>query len=152
MRQGEIHYQRSRFSTRLFEDRLYTPGHYWLRNESENLWRVGLTKFALRMLGEIVEIGFDVQPRAPIDTGRVVGWVEGFKAVSDLFAPLSGRFEGGNAELDRNIGLVQSDPHHRGWLFAIRGTPGPECVDVQAYVSVLDATIDKMQGKRHDPA
>jgi len=147
---GEIHYQRSRFATRLFEDRLYTPGHYWLRKEQEDVWRVGLTKFAIRMLGEIVEMGFDAKPQSAIETGDVVGWVEGFKAVSDLYAPFGGRFEGANPELDSKIGLVKSDPYARGWLFAIRGNPGPECFDVTGYVAILDATIDKMQGKRHE--
>ncbi|HLG42273.1 MAG TPA: glycine cleavage system protein H [Planctomycetota bacterium] len=149
---GEIHYKRSRFATRLFEDRLYTPGHYWLRKDQEDLWRVGLTKFAIRMLGEIVELGFDAKPQSAIETGDIVGWVEGFKAVSDLFSPFGGRFEGGNPELDSDIGLIKSDPYARGWLFAIRGVPGSDCFDAQGYVAVLDATIDKMQGKRNESA
>ena len=131
---------------------MYTPGHYWLRQEQGDLWRVGLTKFAIRMLGEIVEIGFDAKADSEIETGSVVGWVEGFKAVSDLFSPFDGRFAGGNPQLDHEIGLVQGDPYAKGWLFAMRGTPGPDCVDVQGYVATLDATIDKMQGKRHDSA
>ena len=146
-----IRYKRSRFSTRLLEDRLYTAGHYWLRKEEEDLWKIGFTKFAIRMLGEAVELGFEVKPGAEIKTGQVAGWIEGFKAVTDLYAPMGGRFEGGNPELDREIKLVQSDPYGRGWLYAIRGNPGETCIDVHRYISVLDATIDKMLGKRHEP-
>lgn len=146
----EIHYKRSRFSTRLWGDRLYTSGHYWLRREERDLWRVGLTKFAIRMLGEIVEVDFEVKPGDTVETGQVVGWVEGFKALSDLYSPLAGRFEGSNPDLEREIKLVKSDPYGRGWLFAVRGTPGEGCVDVHGYVTVLDATIDKMLGKRHE--
>ncbi|MBI4564531.1 MAG: glycine cleavage system protein H [Planctomycetes bacterium] len=146
----EIRYKRSRFSTRLFQDRLYTAGHYWLRQAEGDLWHIGLTKFAIRMLGEIVEMGFDVKPGAALQTGQPIGWTEGFKAVTDLYAPFAGRFEGGNPELDRQIGLVQKDPYGRGWLFSIRGAPGEECLDAHGYASVLDATIDKMLGKRHE--
>lgn len=151
MEAREIHYRRSRFSTRLSGDRLYTSGHYWLRREEGDLWRVGLAKFALRMLGEIVELEFEVEKGAAVETGQAVGWVESFKAVSDLYSPLAGRFEGSNPELDREIKLVRSDPYGRGWLFSVRGEPGEGCIDVNAYVTVLDATIDKMLGQRHEP-
>ena len=146
----EIHYQRSRFATRLFGDRLYTSGHHWLRREEADLWHVGLSKFAIRMLGEVVEMGFEVERGARIETGQTIGWLEAFKAVTDLYAVLSGRFEGSNPELDREIRLVQTDPYGRGWLYAVRGTPDEGCIDVHGYVAVLDATIDKMLGQRHD--
>lgn len=151
MEPEEIHYRRSRFATRLRGDRLYTAGHYWLREE-DGLWRVGFTKFAIRMLGEPVELGFEAKPGTAVKAGQVVGWIEGFKAVSDIYTPLGGTFEGGNPELDREIKLVHSDPYGRGWLCSVRGTPDKSCVDVHGYVSVLDATIDKMLGKRHEPA
>jgi glycine cleavage system H protein len=146
----DIHYKRSRFSTRLRTDRFYTAGHHWLRREEADLWRVGFTKFAVRMLGEAVELGFEVEPGAPVQTGQPLGWIEGFKAITDLYSPLAGRFEGSNPELDKEIKLVQTDPYGRGWLYVVRGAPGPECLDVQGYVSVLDATIDKMLGPRHE--
>jgi glycine cleavage system H protein len=69
----EIHYKRSRFSTRLLEHRLYTAGHSWLEQEDEHLWRVGFTKFAVRMLGEIVELGFETEPGTAVETGQVIG-------------------------------------------------------------------------------
>ena len=146
----EIPYQRARFSTRLRGDRLYTAGHYWLRKEVDDLWRVGFTRFAIRMLGEAVEMGFEVDRGAAVASGQVVGWIEGFKAVSDLYAPMAGVFEGGNPELEKDMALFKKDPYERGWLFALRGTPGEGCLAPLGYVAVLDATIDKMLGQRHD--
>jgi len=146
----DIHYKRSRFATRLFPDRLYTAGHAWLRREEGDHWRIGFTKFAVRMLGEAVEMGFEVEPGAAVKTGQPIGWIEGFKAVTDLYAPFAGTFGGGNPELRTDIGLVQSDPAGRGWLYSLRGAPGTDCLDAQGYVAVLDATIDKMLGKRHE--
>jgi glycine cleavage system H protein len=148
----ELHYQRSRFATRLYPDRLYTAGHYWLRREADGLWRVGLAKFAVRMLGEAVEMEFEAKPGAALEVGQVVGWIEGFKAVSDLYSPIAGRFERGNPDLEREIGLLQKDAAGRGWLFEVRGEPGKDAMDARAYTAVLDATIDKMLGGRHDGA
>ena len=149
MMSGEVHYRRSRFSTRLLEDRLYTAGHSWLEREDGDLWRIGFTKFAVRMLGEIVELGFEMTPGSPVETGQVIGWLEGFKAVTDIFSPLSGRFEGSNPALDETITLLTTAPYTKGWLFKVHGQPGSDCLDVHGYVSLLDTTIDKMLGTRH---
>ena len=145
-----IHYKRSRFATRLLEHRLYTAGHSWLEEEAEGLWRIGFTKFAVRMLGEIVELGFETEPGATVETGQIVGWLEGFKAVTDIFSPLSGRFEGANAAVEEDITVVTRDPYVKGWLFTVRGMPDNDCLDVHGYVALLDTTIDKMLGHRHE--
>ena len=146
----EISYKRSRFSTRLLEHRLYTAGHSWMEREADtdDLWRVGFTKFAVRMLGDIVELGFETTPGAAVETGDVVGWLEGFKAVTDIFSPLGGRFEGFNPAVDEEAAVLSRDPYGQGWLFRVRGQPGDDCLDVHGYVSLLDTTIDKMLGAR----
>ena len=60
------------------------------------------------MLGEVVELGFEVAADAPVKTADVIGFIEGFKAVSDLFCVVDGRFEGGNATLLKGkVGLAQ---------------------------------------------
>ena len=63
-------YDRCRFVTRLPTDRLYTRSHYWLREVEPGLWRVGLTAYGTRLLGEIVEHGFTVQPGTAVDADR----------------------------------------------------------------------------------
>ena len=146
---AEIPYNRSRFSTRLLEDRLYTAGHSWLEREDEEVWRVGFTKFAVRMLGEVVELGFETEPGATVETGQVIGWLEGFKAVTDMYSPLAGRFEGFNPAVDEQASLLSNDPYRRGWLFRVRGQPGGDTLDVHGYIALLDTTIDKMLGRRH---
>ncbi len=114
------------------------------------MWRVGLTKFATRMLGEAVEMDFETKSGASVEPGQVVGWLEGFKAVTDLFAPLRGRFEGANDALAKDMELLTRDPYDRGWLFRMSGEPGEQCLDVDGYVSTLDVTIDKMLGQRDE--
>jgi len=139
-------FKRAKFKTRLPRGRLYTPGHMWLRSVADGVWQVGLTRFALRMLGEPVDLDFEVEPDAALERGEVVGWMEGFKALTELYAPLDGRFAGTNALLETDIAAVHSSPYERGWLFEVRGTPGDDCVETEEYAAVLDATIDKMLG------
>ena len=49
---------------------LYTPAHYWLFEEGPGIWRVGFTKFATRMLGDIVEYDFGVTQGDQITLGQ----------------------------------------------------------------------------------
>jgi len=149
MSAGVIAYKRSRFSTRLPEGRRYAASHFWLLEEEQGVWRVGFTKFAARMLGDLVEYEFSVQPGDRMELGQAIGWVEGFKAVSDLFAVADGEFLGSNPELARDITLADHDPYQKGWLYRVRGVPDPKAMDVQGYIAVLDATIDKMLDNRH---
>lgn len=139
-----IRYKRSSFSTRLPTDLLYTPSHCWLRDMGEGLWQVGWTKFATRMLGELVEIEFQVEEQQSITVGETLGWVEGFKAVTDLYGVINGQFVGGNKELREDIPLLARRPYREGWLYLARGQAEPNAVDVHAYIGILNATIDKM--------
>lgn len=144
------YYKRSRFSTRLPEGRRYTASHYWLVEEEAGIWRVGMTKFATRMLGDLVEYGFDAKAGSAIELGAKIGWLEGFKAVADLYSVVSGELLNVNPDLDADITLADSDPYGRGWLYRAKGTPDEGNTDVAGYVAVLDATIEKMLASRHD--
>jgi glycine cleavage system H protein len=143
-----IHYKRARFVTHLPVDYLYSPSHFWIARLEEQSWRVGFTKFATRMLGEMVDHGFEVEPDAPLAPGQIIGWVEGFKAISDLFCIAEGQFAGANPLLKEKITVINKDPYGTGWLYAVRGTPDAKCFDVQAYREHLDRTIDKILEKQ----
>ena len=145
-----VRYKRSRFATRLPVGHRFTRSHYWLRQDAGGRWRVGLTTFATRMLGDLVECVFALEPDAPVRLGQPIGSIEGFKAVSDIYAVASGRFGGANRALDADITLVESAPYDEGWLYAIDGSADPDSLDVDEYVHVLDATIDRMLESRRE--
>ena len=113
------------------------------------MWRIGFTQFATRMLGDIVECEFSVAVGSTITVGEEIGGVEGFKAITAIFAAAAGAFQGRNAALDADITAVESDPYGRGWLYQVEGEPDPASVDVHGYVGILDATIDTMLQQRH---
>jgi glycine cleavage system H protein len=143
----KVSYRRSRFSTRLPDDRRYTPSHYWLLEVEPGTWRVGFTQFATRMLGDLVEYGFEVKPGEPVELGQTVGWVEAFKAITDLYGVVAGSFAGGNPALDDDPTVFDKDPYGGGWLYLVRGTPDPNTVDAHGYTALLDLAIDKILGK-----
>jgi glycine cleavage system H protein len=143
-----LSYRRSRFSTRLPLGRRYTAAHYWLDARGGDLWRVGFTKFATRMLGDLVEHRFEPKAGDAVGLGQLVGWVEGFKAVSEVYAVVIGTFLDANPELDGDVTLVDTDPYGRGWLYEARGTIDPDALDAQGYAAHLDATIDRMLARQ----
>ena len=140
-----ISYKRSRFSTRLPVDRVYTPSHFWLAEVESGVWNVGFTRFATRMLGDLVEHGFNVEPGQAVTVGQTIGWVEGFKALTDLYCVADGEFVSTNPELAADSTLTDTDPYGKGWLYRVRGTPDPNGVDVHGYIQMLNLTIDKME-------
>jgi glycine cleavage system H protein len=94
-----------------------------------------------------VEHGFEVKPGAAVELGETIGWVEGFKATTDLYCVANGKFQDHNRELEREPALLDRDPYGKGWLYLVQGTPDAAAVDVQGYVGLLDLAIDKIQGK-----
>ena len=127
-------------------DRLYTASHFWMKEHESGVWRVGLTKFAARMLGDIVDIGIDLVPGSTVQLGDTLGWFEGFKARSDLYSVVAGRFAGGNPALEQDVDVIDRDRYGRGWLYAVEGTPDPDARDAAGYVQWLDDVIDRMRG------
>jgi glycine cleavage system H protein len=141
----DIHYRRSRFSTRLPWDRLYTASHFWVREAEPGCWQVGLTKFAHRMLGDIVDLEFEIPDGGAVGVGEVIGSLEGFKARTELYAVLDGTFRGGNPALTTSLDVLDTDRYGAGWLYAVDGSPDPAALDAAGYAAVLDATIEKMR-------
>lgn len=145
-----VYYKRARFTTRLPVDRRYTAAHFWLLEESPGVWRVGFTKFATRMLGDLVEYELSAKPGTHVDIGQEIGSLEGFKAVTALYSVAEGKMLGIGDDIAADITIVESDPYGRGWLYRVSGRPDPDSVDVHGYVAILDATIDKMLESRHE--
>ena len=146
-------YKRSNFVTHLPIECRYSPSHFWLKEMAAGCWRVGFTKFATRMLGEIVEVQWEKAAGAPVASGEIIGSVEGFKAISDIYCSGEGSFLGGNPGLTADIELVSREPYDGGWLYEFHGQPDARCIDLATYRALLDSTIDHILEKQqmHEP-
>jgi glycine cleavage system H protein len=99
------------------------------------------------MLGDVVDVAFDRAAGAPVQLGDVLGSFEGFKARSELYAVVSGRFAGGNPGLEQDVDVIDRDRYGAGWLYAVEGAVDPDARDAAGYVEFLDAVIDRMRGR-----
>lgn len=145
-----IFFKRSHFATHLPAHALYSPSHYWLVRDADGTWRVGFSKFAVRMLGDLVDQSFDVPEGAPVQPGKIIGWIEGFKAISDIYCVVDGTFCGGNPSLKGRLEQINDSPYDHGWLYRAAGTPDRNCMPVSDYVNLLNATIDRMLAQQKD--
>lgn len=147
-----IHYKRSRFSTYLPIDRLYSASHFWLLQKEGGVWTIGFTKFATRMLGEIVECNFELKPQDEVQVGQVIGNLEAFKAVTDLYCVIDGVYQECNSVIETKPDIVSDHPYDQGWLYKVTGTPDENSLDVNGYIEYLDETIDRLQSEEKESA
>ena len=95
----------------------YTKEHEWAR-VSGNTATVGITAFAKDQLGDVVYLELP-EVGAKVSKGQPFGVVESTKAVSELFAPVSGKVTRVNQALVDAPEGVNDDPHERGWMIEI---------------------------------
>jgi len=100
------------------EELRYTKEHEWAKLEGDKA-RVGITAFAQEQLGDVVFVELP-KVGAKITAMKTFGVVESVKAVSDLFAPLSGEVVEINAELPKKPEVVNADPYGQGWMIVIK--------------------------------
>jgi glycine cleavage system H protein len=98
-------------------DLRYTREHEWIRLEGDRV-RVGITDHAQGELGDVVFLDLP-SPGAKLRAGAPFGGIESVKAVSELFAPLSGEVVEVNGALGANPELVNQDPYGEGWMLLL---------------------------------
>jgi glycine cleavage system H protein len=99
------------------EDYYYSKDHEWAQVD-ENIVTIGITEFAQQSLGEIVYVELPEEGQK-VTQGEPFGVVESVKAVSDLFAPVSGTVIEINQSLGEDPATLNDDPINNGWLIRI---------------------------------
>jgi glycine cleavage system H protein len=99
-------------------DLRYTKEHEWVRLEGD-LATIGVTQYAADQLGDVVFVDLPEAGRS-VEQFGTFGVVESVKAVSDLFAPLSGEIVEANAALASQPELVNREPYGAGWMLKLR--------------------------------
>ena len=96
----------------------YSRTHEWVRVEGD-IATIGISDHAQAELGDIVYLDLPVVGRI-IDHEMQFGEVESVKAVSELFAPVSGEVVETNSEIASTTEVVNEDPYGKGWLIKVR--------------------------------
>jgi len=100
------------------ENLSYTDAHEWVEQNGE-VCRVGLTDFAQKELGEVVFVELPEVGRH-LEVGEPFGTVESVKAVSELYAPVTGEIVTINEDLRDSPEYVNDDPYGDGWFIEIK--------------------------------
>ena len=106
----------------------YTKEHEWARL-SGNKVTVGITSFAKDQLGDVVYLELP-EVGSTVTRGQPFGVVESTKAVSELFAPVSGKVTGVNKALVDAPEQINDDPYEKGWMVEIELTSPNEASEL----------------------
>jgi len=119
------------------DDLKYTRDHEWVRfADGEAL--VGITDFAQRQLGDVVFVELPEVGRT-VKQGEAFGTIESVKAVSELFAPISGEVVAVNGDLSSHPEGVNAKPHE-AWMIRLRPADAAEAdalLDAARYVELV---------------
>jgi len=116
----------------------YTQNHEWVTLEA-NQAKVGITEYAQGELGDIVFVELPT-PGTEVNKGESLATVESVKAVSDVYAPVSGKVLDVNPKLESSPELINQDPHGAGWLVLLEASDPSEAetlLDAAGYESHL---------------
>src|SRR6187397_657772 len=114
----------------------YTKDHEWVSTKGDEE-TVGITDFAQRQLGDVVFVELPEVGRT-LKQGEVFGTIESVKAVSELFAPVSGEVVAVNADLGSHPEAVNGKPHET-WMIRVRPSNPAEAgglLDASAYMEL----------------
>jgi len=122
------------------KDLRYTKEHEWARRTGATVV-VGVTAHAQEALGDVVYVDLP-KAGASITAGASFGTVESTKAVSELYAPLSGKVVKVNQALADAPQLINQDPYGKGWIIEIEPSQPSELdglLDAEAYAKLVAA-------------
>jgi len=119
------------------EDLHYSAQDEWARSEGDRV-TVGITDYAQQQLGDIVFVELPAVGSA-VTRDAAFGVIESVKAVSDLYAPLSGEVIAVNEALTARPELVNEDCYGAGWMLVIRpsGDPTAGLLDAAGYAKYV---------------
>ena len=122
------------------ENLKYTKTHEWVAMEGETA-TIGISDFAVHLLSDLVYADLPAIGKKVVQ-GQPFGEVESVKAVSDLYAPVSGEVIARNDALPDNLDLLTKDPFGEGWMVKVRTSDASELsklLDHAAYKAHCDA-------------
>ena len=103
------------------DDLFYTKDHEWARIEDRagtKVATIGVTRYAVEQLGDVTQVDLPKEGES-VKQAEVFGSVESVKAVSDLFAPITGQIVKVNSPLSDSPEYVNEDPYDEGWMIQV---------------------------------
>ena len=105
--------------TKVPEHLLYTEDHEYVHRTDADTVEIGITDYASHELGDVVYVELP-QIGAKFDKLEVLGTIEAVKAVSEIFAPVSGEVVEVNGAIEGDPSVVNKDPYGGGWMVRLK--------------------------------
>jgi glycine cleavage system H protein len=104
----------------ILPDRKYTKDHEWASEKGSHI-TVGITDFAQTSLGDVTFVQLPETGKV-FKKGDIIGSVESVKAVSDIYAPISGKITKVNQDVLNDPALLNQDPYGKAWLIEVEAS------------------------------
>jgi len=120
------------------EELKYTEEHEWVMVEKD-LAVIGISDFAQDALGDVVFVELP-EVGTVLEAGKAFGVVESVKAVSDIYAPISGTVEEINEDLVEAPEIINTSPYEDGWMIKIRmndAADADKLMDAETYQALI---------------
>ena len=117
----------------------FAKSHEWLRPEAGGLVTVGISSYAVEALTDLVFMQLPAVGKR-VKAGESIGEIESVKAVSDIYAPVSGEVVEVNAALPSHLETLGKDPYGDGWIVRIR-PDNPQEADQLLNQAAYDALV-----------
>ena len=120
-------------------DLKFAKSHEWLRPEAGGLVTVGISSYAVEALTDLVFMQLPAVGKK-VKAGESIGEIESVKAVSDIYAPVSGEVVEVNTALPSHLETLGKDPYGDGWIVRIR-PDNPQEADQLLNQAAYDALV-----------
>ena len=129
------------------DDLYYHKEHFWARVEGDKV-TLGTTDFAQKLAGQIVYVELPSVGKS-VEQGKPLGSMESGKWVGRIYAPVSGKVESCNLELEETPELINESPYERGWICKITPSNLQEelknLMKGEAFLPFLKSEIDRVK-------
>ena len=133
-----------KYEARLPTDRFYARNHMWFQKTEEEVYRVGLSAYAVRLLQDVYFLDWSIEPGTTVRAKQEIGEIESSKAISDIYAPADGTLLRLNKELMKDPTPINVDGYGKGWLFEFRPS-NADLMSAEDYLKYLSGSWTEAQ-------
>ena len=123
------------------EDLLYTKSNVWVKINSNDTARIGITDFVQQKLGKILFVDLpDIDTEHDQFDSFII--IESDDVMKEVYAPLSGKVISVNEEIDDDPSIINHEPYEDGWLVEIELSHDEEIkelIDYAGYMDLMDS-------------
>jgi glycine cleavage system H protein len=139
----ELTFMMGQFPARIPTDRNYVATHFWLQAIEPELYRVGFTAYAVRLLQDVYFLDWSISDGTMVGKKAEIGEIESSKALSTMYSAEAGEIVRINPVVAADPSAINADSYWEGWLYELR--TNSSLLSAAEYMDVLAASWEKTQ-------